>query len=380
MGFCWEGGRRIPKPPTRNPRPKPPPPPQALACASAWKKHSPSSSRLNSAGRPQPSKKAGSEAGSDRRLPTRLARRPLGGSLVILTPAWGREGGRCVCVCLRACVRACVCVCVRACVVEASTATPPPPQAPPHLQHRRREGRAGVAREPQAEAWGAVCALWGIDSGGAFQLLVLQSRRQQTGPRRLLGGRPRARNDAASREGPAGAGDRARAGGGARAPECVVSGVRPSQMRSRAGIQDAARWQFCGGSLGWVRSGVRGRGWGAGQPARGRAGVCKPPAAGDEHTRARIAASSPGRAVDTRLQDDPAAPLAGALYQLCCLGALALAQADRLDLRLCVAGGGGGAGPGERGAGAVAGTGSVGPAQRGGRGARRRARQQGPWS
>jgi hypothetical protein len=54
----------------------------------AWKKVRPKSSGFQAAllGPATPSKKSGSEIGSARYEPSRLAFRPLGGSLVILTP------------------------------------------------------------------------------------------------------------------------------------------------------------------------------------------------------------------------------------------------------------------------------------------------------
>ena len=62
----------------------------------AWKKHRPRSNGFHPCafGPPTPSKKDGSEIGSWMKEPSRLARRPSGGSLVILTPFWRMETGK----------------------------------------------------------------------------------------------------------------------------------------------------------------------------------------------------------------------------------------------------------------------------------------------
>mmetsp|Transcript_18459 Transcript_18459/g.55661 ORF Transcript_18459/g.55661 Transcript_18459/m.55661 type:complete len:222 (-) Transcript_18459:1094-1759(-) len=64
----------------------------------AWKKASPKASFLKAQALDPsvPSKKASSESGSARYEPSMLARKPLGGSLVILTPFCKIETGKCV--------------------------------------------------------------------------------------------------------------------------------------------------------------------------------------------------------------------------------------------------------------------------------------------
>merc|ERR550514_53811 len=62
----------------------------------AWKKHRPKSIgfHANAFGPCTPSKNSGSEIGSAMYEPSRLARRPSGGSLVILTPFCRMETGK----------------------------------------------------------------------------------------------------------------------------------------------------------------------------------------------------------------------------------------------------------------------------------------------
>merc|ERR1719399_1378507 len=62
----------------------------------AWKKQRPKSIGLKAKalGPLTPSKNSGSEIGSETYEPSRLARSPRGGSLVILTPFWRMETGK----------------------------------------------------------------------------------------------------------------------------------------------------------------------------------------------------------------------------------------------------------------------------------------------
>ena len=62
----------------------------------AWKKARPKSSGFHAPafGPSTPSKNSGSEIGSVRYEPSRLALNPFGGSLVILTPSWSTETGK----------------------------------------------------------------------------------------------------------------------------------------------------------------------------------------------------------------------------------------------------------------------------------------------
>mmetsp|Transcript_2346 Transcript_2346/g.7682 ORF Transcript_2346/g.7682 Transcript_2346/m.7682 type:complete len:207 (-) Transcript_2346:6255-6875(-) len=64
----------------------------------AWKKVSEKTSGVHATAlspMQAESKNSGSEIGSDRKEPSMLARRPLGGSFVILTPFWSTETGKC---------------------------------------------------------------------------------------------------------------------------------------------------------------------------------------------------------------------------------------------------------------------------------------------
>ena len=67
---------------------------QELACTMEWKTASPNSSLWKADLFEQPSKKAGLEKGSERYVRSRPALRPLGGSLVILTPFSRMEMGK----------------------------------------------------------------------------------------------------------------------------------------------------------------------------------------------------------------------------------------------------------------------------------------------
>lgn len=65
------------------------------SCITAWKKHNPNKSFLNSTGILQFIKKSSLLMGSVRNEPYRLALSPLGGSLVILIPACRIAVGNC---------------------------------------------------------------------------------------------------------------------------------------------------------------------------------------------------------------------------------------------------------------------------------------------